>query len=347
MGTAEMGESIVGANRLWPVLALVFAVLWLWTALRLRRAASGARPPASGSMQRSAEVEDALKVAYGLQETGGALDGEELAQCMGFPRAMGGDVVGALVAFGWAEEQGRGQAYLTEVGEARARELIRAHRLWEHYLVKREGMPLGAVHAEAHRREHETSSEELERLDEELGHPAWDPHGHIIPAPGSPVPASLARSLLEEGIPGSQLRIVCLDDEPSALLAQLVVLGLKPGVDVEVLEQEPGMLRVRLDRNVIPLALVAARHVSVVPAPVLPVPMGELPVGSQARVVEVVGSGQHQRRMLDMGFVPGAEVTTTRTAPLGDPIEYRIKGTAVALRSGDADTILVEEMGYD
>ena len=47
--------------------------------------------------------------------------------------------------------------------------------------------------------------------------------------------------------------------------------------------------------------------------------------------------------MLDMGFVPGAEVTVIRKAPLGDPIEYRIKGTAVALRQEDADTILAEE----
>jgi ferrous iron transport protein A len=118
-------------------------------------------------------------------------------------------------------------------------------------------------------------------------------------------------------------------------------------LDVEVLEQEPGILRVRLDGTVIPLASAAALHVSVVPTPVLPVPMGELPVGSQARVVEIAGSGKYQRRMLDMGFVPGAEVTTLRRAPLGDPIEYRIKGTAVALRAKDADSILVEEMGYE
>jgi Fe2+ transport system protein FeoA/Mn-dependent DtxR family transcriptional regulator len=266
---------------------------------------------------------------------------------MGFPRAMGGDIVGALVAFGWAEEEGQGQAYLTEEGKARARELIRAHRLWEHYLVKRKGIPLESVHAEAHRREHETSSEELERMDEELGHPAWDPHGHAIPAAGSPVPASSVPSLLEEASPGRWLRIASLDDEPAELLAQLVALGLKPGVDVEVLEQKPGVVRVRLDGTAIPLASAAARHVSVVPMPVLPIPMGELPVGSQARVVEIAGSGKHQRRMLDMGFVPGAEVSTVRRAPLGDPIEYRIKGTAVALRSRDADTILVEELEHE
>jgi Fe2+ transport system protein FeoA/Mn-dependent DtxR family transcriptional regulator len=328
-------------------LALILAGLWLWTALRLRQATSGAQPRVPGTTPRSGDAEDALKAAYGLQEQDGAWEAEELTRYMDLPATLAQDITDILATSGWVQEDAQGRVRLTEMGETRARELIRAHRLWEHYLVKREGMPLEAVHAEAHRREHETSSEELERLDEELGHPAWDPHGHAIPAPGSPVPVSLAHSLLKEGVPGSRLRIACLDDEPSALLAQLVVLGLKPGVDIEVLEQEPGVLRVRLDGNVIPLALVAARHVSVVPAPVLPVPMGELPVGSQARVVEIAGSGKHQRRMLDMGFVPGAEVATIRKAPLGDPIEYRIKGTAVALRSRDADTILVEEMGYD
>jgi Fe2+ transport system protein FeoA/Mn-dependent DtxR family transcriptional regulator len=260
---------------------------------------------------------------------------------------MAEDIAAALVTFGWAEEDAAGKMHLTEAGEARGRELIRAHRLWERYLAEREGIPLEAVHAEAHRREHDTSVEELERLDTELGHPAWDPHGHAIPAPGCAVPSPAVRPLLEVGVPGSRLRIACLDDEPAALLAQLVALGLEPGVDIEVLEQESGLLRLRLNGKILPLAGAAARHVSVVPTPVLPVPMGELPVGSQARVVEIAGGGKHQRRMLDMGFVPGAEVAVVRKAPLLDPIEYHIKGTAVALRRFDADTILVEELGHE
>jgi Fe2+ transport system protein FeoA/Mn-dependent DtxR family transcriptional regulator len=290
------------------------------------------------------EVEDALKAAYILQEAGGAWGGEELARSVGLSETMVREVARALVAFGWAEGDAQGRVHLTETGEARARELIRAHRLWERYLVDREGMPLDAVHAEAHRREHDTAPEELERLDAELGHPAWDPHGHAIPAPGCRVPSPMARPLLEEGTPGSRLRIVCLDDEPAALLAQLVALGLRPGVDVVVLEQENDLLRLRLDGNVVSLAAAAARHVSVVPAPALPVPLGELPVGSRARVAEVQGVGKHQRRMLDMGFVPGAGVTVVRRAPLGDPVEYRVKGTAVALRREDADSILVEDL---
>jgi DtxR family Mn-dependent transcriptional regulator len=153
--------------------------------------------------------------------------------------------------------------------------------------------------------------------------------------------------LLEEGAPGRRLRIISLDDEPGALLAQLVALGLEPGVDVEVLGQEPDLLRLGLGKEILPLATAAACHVSVIPAPALAVPLGELVVGSQAVVVEIMGGGNHQRRMLDMGFVPGARVAVLRDAPLGDPVEYRIKGTAVALRREDADTVLVEESGNE
>jgi ferrous iron transport protein A len=72
--------------------------------------------------------------------------------------------------------------------------------------------------------------------------------------------------------------------------------------------------------------------------------LSELLVGSRARVVEVKGGGRHQRRMLDMGLVPGAEVRVIRKASLGDPVEYGIKGTAIAMRRTDADSIVVEEV---
>jgi len=291
------------------------------------------------------EAEDALKAAYALQEqSGGSWGSMELARSLSLSGVLAEELAAAFVASGWAAKDTQGTMRLTEVGKARAQELIRAHRLWELHLVDREGMSLDTVHAEAHEREHETTPEELARLDAELGYPAWDPHGHPIPGPGSQVRSSPGHALLDEGTPGSRLRVVCLDDEPAPLLAQLVALGLRPGVDVEVLEQEPGVLQLRLHGNVVPLAAAAARHVSVVPAPTLPVPLGELPVSARVRVVEIAGKGKHQRRMLDMGFVPGAELTVVRQAPLGNPVEYRVKGTAVALRRKEANTILVEEL---
>jgi Fe2+ transport system protein FeoA/Mn-dependent DtxR family transcriptional regulator len=331
----------------WPVLSLLLTALWLGTLLRGRQPSRSVRRSTPGLTGWVPEAENALKAAYSLQQAADTWDREELVHSMGLSEAMAMGVVETLIASGWATEHAQGSLRLTEAGLARAQELIRAHRLWERYLVDQEGMSLEAVHAEAHRREHETTAEELEQLDAELGHPAWDPHGHIIPAQGCRIPSLPGRSLLEEGMPGRRLRIVCLDDEPAALLAQLAVMGLKPGVDVEVLEREPDFVGLRMDGHVVPLATVAAQHVSVIPSPALPVPLGELPTGSEIRVVEIRGGGKHQRRLLDMGFVPGAEVTVIRKAPLGDPVEYRVKGTAVALRREDADTILVEESGHE
>lgn len=330
----------------WPAVSLLMAGLWLWTLLRQRRTARTPQPFPCQPCSLPREVEDVLKAVYTLQEGRRAWQTAELVQATDFSEPKAREVTAELVASGWVRKTGQeGMYHLTEAGKRRAQELIRAHRLWECYLVDREGMPLEAVHAEADRREHETTLEELEQMDASLGHPAWDPHGHAIPAAGCRVPSSSACPLVEKAVPKSRLRIACLDDKPASLLAQLIALGLQPGADVQVLEKEPGLLRLRLENgNVVPLAAAAAHHISVVPAPALPVPLGELLVGSRARVVEVKGSGRHQRRMLDMGLVPGAEVTVMRRASLGDPIEYGIKGTAIAMRRIDADSVMVEEV---
>lgn len=66
-----------------------------------------------------------------------------------------------------------------------------------------------------------------------------------------------------------------------------------------------------------------------------------LPIGAQARVTGVSGSGAVARRLLEMGVVPGAPVRVIKTAPLGDPIEVRVRGYHLALRRTEAKTISV------
>ncbi len=61
-----------------------------------------------------------------------------------------------------------------------------------------------------------------------------------------------------------------------------------------------------------------------------------------ARIVKVGGSGTIRRRLMDMGLVTGCEVTVQRVAPLGDPIEIRLKGYHLTLRKEEASSILVE-----
>ncbi|MGD8398869.1 MAG: hypothetical protein PVG11_08430, partial [Anaerolineae bacterium] len=73
------------------------AGLWLWTALRLRRATAESRSPTPGAGHRPMELEDALKAAYELQDAGGAWEGSALARRMGLPESMASAIAGALV----------------------------------------------------------------------------------------------------------------------------------------------------------------------------------------------------------------------------------------------------------
>ena len=69
--------------------------------------------------------------------------------------------------------------------------------------------------------------------------------------------------------------------------------------------------------------------------------LANLPIGAQARVIAVNGSGAIARRLMEMGVVPGAPVRVIKAAPLGDPIEIRVRGYHLALRHTEAQTILV------
>lgn len=77
------------------------------------------------------------------------------------------------------------------------------------------------------------------------------------------------------------------------------------------------------------------------------VPLSELRPGQQAAIVRVGGNGQARRRYLEMGFVRGESVRVERVAPLGDPIEYRVKGYHISLRRADAQNILVERTSQE
>ncbi|MFC1632174.1 ferrous iron transport protein A [Candidatus Omnitrophota bacterium] len=70
----------------------------------------------------------------------------------------------------------------------------------------------------------------------------------------------------------------------------------------------------------------------------------ELKPGQRAKVVKVAGQGPIFRRILDMGVVRGAEVLIERIAPLGDPIEIKIRGYHLSLRKSEAENIFVEEL---
>jgi len=65
-------------------------------------------------------------------------------------------------------------------------------------------------------------------------------------------------------------------------------------------------------------------------------------VGGSATVVKLHGEGAVRRRIMDMGVTKGAEIYIRKVAPLGDPIEIRVRGYELSVRKSDAAMIEVQ-----
>ena len=71
--------------------------------------------------------------------------------------------------------------------------------------------------------------------------------------------------------------------------------------------------------------------------------LDELKIGGSAVITAVGGEGALRCRLLDMGLIPRTKVTLQKTAPLGDPIQIRVRGYELTLRLEDARNIEIEK----
>lgn len=132
-------------------------------------------------------------------------------------------------------EKYRGVA-LTEEGSRIATALIRAHRLWEVFLVDKLQFSWDEVHDMAEELEHIPGAMLIERLDAFLGHPKFDPHGDPIPDANGQW-ARQTRVLLAELPLGERGTVSGVDDHSPAFLQYLNQIGLTLGAPVELLER--------------------------------------------------------------------------------------------------------------
>jgi DtxR family Mn-dependent transcriptional regulator len=143
--------------------------------------------------------------------------------------------------------------------------------------------------------------------------------------------------------------VVHLEDEPPIVYAQLLAEGLRLGQILRVLDVTPERVLVTDGDMEFRLAPAIAANVFVAPV----TPRAELPPGSLAlseladdTPADVVAldescQGFTRRRLLDLGFTPGARVTSEMRTFAGDPRAYRIRGVLIALRREQAQQILV------
>jgi DtxR family Mn-dependent transcriptional regulator len=140
----------------------------------------------------------------------------------------------------------RKEVHLTKSGQKHADSIVRRHRLAERFLVEVLGFAWWKTHEEAERLEHAMSPEMEERIQKVLGDPQTCPHGN--PMPGV---TALPTKPLERVAPGATARVERIPDQfehEHGFLEYLDSQGLKPGVDVRIVEMRHGQpIRVVVD----------------------------------------------------------------------------------------------------
>lgn len=76
--------------------------------------------------------------------------------------------------------------------------------------------------------------------------------------------------------------------------------------------------------------------------------LSDLKLGEKGRIVSLELVGVSKRRLMDMGVLPGEPIIVEKIAPMGDPIDVKIKGYQLSFRKQEADFITVEKIkeGY-
>jgi Fur family ferric uptake transcriptional regulator len=149
--------------------------------------------------------------------------------------------------------------------------------------------------------------------------------------------------------PGEHVRIVEVRGG-KGMERRLTSMGLNRDAEVEVIKSNgPGPLIVASRETRLALGHGMAKKILVATTDTLEPGEGrrgtrrlnELQTGERAIIERVQGRGRFRHRLMEMGFVPGAEILVQKYAPLKDPIEYVLKGYHVSLRHEEAEKVLV------
>ena len=75
----------------------------------------------------------------------------------------------------------------------------------------------------------------------------------------------------------------------------------------------------------------------------MPQSLKEMAVGETGRVTGFREGGKaYRKKLLSMGLTPGVEFSVTRYAPMGDPVEIKVRGFSLSLRKDEAELVLIE-----
>lgn len=256
-------------------------------------------------------------------------------------------IIGQLVLQGYITTN---PLCLSERGRQRALRLVRAHRIYEKYLAEHSGYSPEEWHSKAEEMEHKLSNEEQERIARLLRNPLWDPHGDPIPTAQHLLPQSPTQA--EEAKEGAWYRVQHVEDDDKECFRLIHRLGITQGCILEIRKRVGDSLELMFEGEEVLLPLKALRSLTLVSLESddkavrlaqSVVRLTQLQLGDIATIACLSPAcvGAMRRRLMDLGFVRGSEISIDMHSPLGNPTAYVIRHTAIALREDQARYILI------
>ena len=154
-------------------------------------------------------------------------------------------------------ESNKGETILTGSGIKAAYSLIRAHRLWETYLVDRMGLSSEQIHDQAEKYEHLLPDDLLDEMDKKLGFPKKDPHGSTIPQK-TPDHITTIIKLTPE-----QKAVITTEQLSDKITVQLWRIGLTPNTPFSLKKLYPDHVEIMLNDQTLKLERELAETVKI------------------------------------------------------------------------------------
>jgi len=180
--------------------------------------------------------EDYLSVIYKTSDSNGEIKANQIAVKLNISNAAVTDMLRKLSKDGYVDYKRYKGVKLTRSGEDYARSMVRRHRIWEVFLHQVVGLPWDKVHSEAENLEHSSSDELIDRLEEMLDYPEFDPHGDPIPDKNGKMPKSKLGIPLSTIKPGNLVKVNRVNDFDSSFLQYISKIGIELNKEINVLE---------------------------------------------------------------------------------------------------------------
>ncbi|WP_316813651.1 metal-dependent transcriptional regulator [Pedobacter heparinus] len=174
----------------------------------------------------------------------------EMAAYLGVKPATATDMLKKLKEKELVTYQKYGKILLTELGRKKGIIILRKHRLWETFLYEKLDFSWDEVHEVAEQLEHIQSAKLVDKLEEFLNFPEFDPHGDPIPKANGDIPA-IDKVLLAEVKTGESCKVVAVKDTSALFLQYLEKLKVTIGTKIKVLEviDFDGSLSIQIEKE--------------------------------------------------------------------------------------------------